>query len=318
MLHPPYTHGALSQLPFAMSTTRSLPPPVRHRIHDNHDRDNSSFCRSSPPQHEHARISPRWRDGALRAPEEDAAPAQPVDPLGTHTAARYRAFLHLFARRDAAVSETAFAQLLSVVELADELQLGQDGRDGPVPEPTKPLYSPHGSGMLKRLAHTGHMVVLLVRLNRVLDGTDVLSKPEDAVASEQQEEEEGGITADEQAGWRQHLFREREKRVALFQRLLSEATRPGVATDEGDARDGKPTLRYSLSDEIRDEHDQLQVLTLLKAGLEKYGSDDAPDASGPGDGLAEDMLLLAEQQLIADAFEYVVKQANMVVMAVPP
>lgn len=233
------------------------------------------------------RGGPRWCD-------EDEALGL-TDPLGAHTSARYAAFLRAFARRDAVASETAFAQLLSVVELAEELRLEEQSSEGPPEQPPRELR------MLERLARTGRSVVLLSRLNRVLDGTGVLTGP------------------GEQAGeWRSSLSRERAERVARFRRLLSEASGQGVALKEGGVRGEGSTPRYSLMGEVSEEHEQLRVLTLLKSELEAYGNDSVHGASDADDAGAEDMLMLAEQQLMVDAFEYVAEQANVMVMAIPP
>ncbi|RLN86615.1 hypothetical protein BBJ28_00023292 [Nothophytophthora sp. Chile5] len=128
----------------------------------------------------------------------------------------------------------------------------------------KQLLAYEGESLLLiKLADTARVVGFLKRaINTALGVLHLLGSPD-------------GIS------WHQALLREREDRVVFFEALL--------ADDERMAR------------EMGDEQQQLEVLTLLKHGLERYG----------------DVLNPRELDVMSAVFDAIVRYAEVVVAAIP-
>lgn len=176
------------------------------------------------------------------------------------------------ARQGDAMDEAVFARLLRVVELKNELQALED------------------AGVVEQLAQTSHVVLQLVRLNRVLDSAMRISATDLTTGTT---ESPMGVSV----RWEAELAMERSQRVELYKRYLDNAM-------------GSEPHSNSLIEELRDESRQLLSLTLLKAALDKNDSH--------GEDTSVDKLTAGEVEVITSVYDFAAATTRTVGMTIPP
>lgn len=162
-----------------------------------------------------------------------------ADRLGDHCAARYRHFRR-FIEQHGGVNDVLFGLLLSAESLRDEMRAFEAEKS-----------------LLLRLAQTGHFVRQLQRLHSTLDAA--------ATASE-------GNEPEKLRQWKVMLEQERAERVTRYSALL-DGFRAGVQGQQRREDGGAPRKETQLVKEVKGETEQIEVLALLKAEIDKYSKD---------------------------------------------
>jgi hypothetical protein len=185
-----------------------------------------------------------------------------ADGLGDHVAARYRHVRGAAEEMDEDVVDHALFGLL----------LSAEGmRD------EMRAYEEQKSWLL-RLAQTGYVVRQIQRLNGVLD----------AIGAQYDVKESARLNQ-----WEAALDQERSARVKRYKVMLA-----SLAGSDADNENSDSALHYEIESEKRQE----EVLTLLKAAIEKY------------DG---DVLTSEETDITKTAFQVVANRSSMIVMSLP-